>query len=97
MNQLPPCPGCGERGWQRNVFIRYNEPEHIWTVSEGGHTAVNRPDDPGALEVIDKTIWECEFCGHAADGPTALKIEDEFEAYETAEQRNNLDEWRQNA
>ena len=90
MNQLPSCPGCGERSWQRNVYTRYNEPEHIWAFFDDGHTVVNRPEDPEPLDVIGKTIWECEFCGHAADEATALKIEKEFEGYEAAHQSDNL-------
>ena len=87
MNELPSCPKCAVRSWQRNVYTRYNEPEHIWATYEDGHTVVNRPDGREAIEIISKTIWECESCGHYADGATALAIEKEFEAYEAAAQR----------
>jgi ribosomal protein L37AE/L43A len=91
MNQLPSCPQCGDRIWQRNVYIRYNQPEHIWAFSSDGHTVINRPEDPEALEIIAKTIWECEFCSQPADAATARRIESEFEAYEAKQTDDLLD------
>jgi hypothetical protein len=55
MNQLPSCPQCGERSWQRNVYTRYNEPEHIWAFDDDGHTVVNRPDIKNEFEAYEAT------------------------------------------
>jgi hypothetical protein len=94
MNSLPFCPCCGARGWQRNVYLRYEAAEYIEVSEEEQITVVRIPEDPKPIEVTEKTRWACEACAELADPSVDKLIDLEYEAEETQTRRDpDLDEW----